>query len=88
MFNLNELVQWFSDKFQAIYDSIANAFFNLPAMLANAIPVPDFLLTMGTTSIPGEITFYTDAFELPLGLTMIVSAYVARFTLRRIPLIG
>jgi hypothetical protein len=88
MFSLNEVFQWISDKIGAIYESIQNQIFALPSLIANSIPVPDFLFSMGTTSIPGAITFYTDAFELPLGLTIITSAYLARFALRRIPFIG
>ena len=88
MFDFNEALQWISDKVQAIYDSISNQIFSLPTMIANSIPIPDFLLNLSTVNIPGEITFYTDAFELPLGITIFISAYIARFTLRRLPFIG
>jgi hypothetical protein len=88
MFDFNEIFQWISDKTDAIFESLQNQVFGLPTLIANSIPVPDFLFSMGTTTIPGSITFYTDAFEFPLGLTIVTAAYIARFTLRRIPFIG
>lgn len=79
---------WLRDELHAFalwcYDSILNGL----AVTVEAIPVPDFLLGVTTQALPSGVAFFVNALELPVGLSIIVSAYIARFILRRIPLIG
>lgn len=58
------------------------------AYLIENIPVPDFLLNTSNFNLPSDLLFYTTLFQLPAGIAIVVSAYTARFILRRIPLIG
>lgn len=58
------------------------------ASLFEAFPVPDFLQNVGTHTIPSSVSWAASAFQLDVGLAIIVSAYTARFILRRIPGIG
>jgi len=38
--------------------------------------------------IPSSVWYFLDLFKFSLGFSMVVSAYVARFIIRRIPVIG
>lgn len=60
------------------------------ATVLESIPVPDFVNTAGSAfgSIPANVLFFANFFALGEGITMILSAYVLRFIIRRIPLIG
>jgi hypothetical protein len=79
---------WISEEFKAIfvwlYDGLMSGF----ASVLESFPVPDFLLTMGVVTLPSGVAWAAEAFQLPLGAGIIVSAYTARFILRRIPFIG
>lgn len=39
-------------------------------------------------SLPSEALFFLSAFKIDVGLQMILSAYVTRFMIRRIPFVG
>jgi hypothetical protein len=58
------------------------------ASLLELVPVPLFLTDINPITIPSGVGFFLDPFELEYGLGIIVSAYIARFVLRRIPFIG
>jgi hypothetical protein len=77
---------WLKDFLLYIYDFILSAI----AGFLDLIPVPDFLkdLSASTISLPPDILFFSHYFMIKEGFIMIVSAYIARFILRRIPLIG
>lgn len=45
-------------------------------------------LTNSFSSLTPEIWYFLDLTAVPLGVPMILSAYVSRFILRRIPIIG
>jgi hypothetical protein len=40
------------------------------------------------TGLPADVLFFMGVFRLDVGLPMIVAAYVVRFAIRRIPIIG
>jgi len=46
------------------------------------------LLTSAFASIPPGVWWFLDAFALNLGLPLLLSAFVARFLIRRLPVIG
>ena len=60
------------------------------ADLLSAIPVPAFILDMPTlfASVPAGITWGFWLFNVGFGVSITVSAYVLRFLIRRIPVIG
>jgi hypothetical protein len=58
------------------------------ASLAEIIPVPSFLIDINPITIPSSVGFFLDPFELEYGIGIIVTAYIARFLVRRIPIIG
>lgn len=48
---------------------------------------PQFL-TSAFAGIPSGVWFFLDFFALDLGLPLMISAYIARFLIRRLPVIG
>lgn len=45
-------------------------------------------LTSAFTGLPGGVWFFLDAFNLGMGIPLVLSALVARFIIRRLPVIG
>lgn len=58
------------------------------ASLYALIPVPDFMLNVPDFSFPSIMLYLFAVTNMSWGIGIIVSAYVARFILRRIPFIG
>lgn len=56
----------------------------------SGVPAPSFFLTAGTalSQIPSSVAFFAQAFQIGPGITMILSAYVLRWSIRRMPFIG
>lgn len=79
---------WLKDEFKSfflyVYDSILSGL----ARLVELIPVPDFLANMHSFVMTSWVSWFIEPFEISYGLSAIVSAYIARFILRRIPGIG
>lgn len=81
-------LSWIGDELQSfglwIYDSILSGL----ATAFEALPVPDFLLNISSFALPSSVTWVAAPFQIDVGIGIIVSAYTARFILRRIPGIG
>lgn len=45
-------------------------------------------LNSAFTGLPAGVWFWLDAFQLPYGVPLLISAWVARFLIRRLPVIG
>lgn len=60
------------------------------ASLIEAIPVPDFIQNIPAlfSQIGAYVWYFLDPFQIGTGLSIILSAYVLRFLIRRIPFIG
>lgn len=95
--SIKSLLNWLNDAF----DSIVDFFLNLPAWIFSkiaeaivsffeALPVPDFFTEAASafSSVPSEVVFFAQTFHIGPGVTMVLGAYLLRFILRRIPLIG
>lgn len=57
------------------------------ASMLSLIPVPSFIEN-ASLSIPSTMVWFTDALEVPFGLSVVVAAYTTRFLIRRLPVIG
>ena len=81
-------LDWLRDELMQIvlwaYDAILSAVVGIMDM----IPVPDFLIDLQPITIPSGVSWALQPFSFEWGVAIIVAAYVARFTLRRIPIIG
>jgi hypothetical protein len=45
-------------------------------------------LTQAFSGIPAGVWYVFDLFKLPIGIQLVLAAYVTRFAIRRIPVIG
>jgi hypothetical protein len=61
---------------------------NGATFLFEMIPIPDFLLNIQPVTIPSSVGFFLGPFAIEYGIGIIVSAYIARFLVRRIPVVG
>lgn len=80
---LKDLLLWLPLKvWELLLDGLASAF--------EAIPVPSFFQTAQgyLNGIGGNVMWALNMFAVPEGLAMLMTALIARFVLRRIPLIG
>lgn len=79
---------WLIDEIKNIllwfYEMIITGF----AVVIEAIPVPEFLQNVAPMNLPAHVLWWTDMFQVGYGLAIVSTAYIARFVIRRIPLIG
>lgn len=81
--DLGELLMWLPRRlWELLLEGLA--------AVINAIPVPTWANDVGSlfSGLPTGIAWGFYIFNLGTGLTIVVSAFVVRFLIRRIPLIG
>lgn len=80
---LKELLLWVP---QHLWDLMLDGL----ASVIEALPVPDWLSSLSSwgAGMPSAVGFVLHAMKVPEGLAMLFSAYVIRFLIRRIPVIG
>lgn len=66
---------------------IFSAFVDALIFLFNAIPVPEFIQNLNFSGLDAS-AYFLDAISFSYGIAIVLSALIARFLLRRIPLIG
>lgn len=79
---------WVRDEFQKfsmwcwenILSSLATAF--------ESLPVPGFLSNVESYVLPETVAWAVSPFNLDIGFGIIVSSYVSRFIIRRLPIVG
>lgn len=77
-----EFVVW---AFHTIYELLLEGL----VIAFEAIPVPDWLVGADPfAGIDPGVVFFLEAFEIPSGITIILGAYLVRFLVRRLPVIG
>lgn len=81
-------ITWFFDELLIWFQNIWNDFLGSFATVIEAIPVPDFMINVGSYAVPDSILYFAGAFNLTIGVGIIVTAYTLRFFIRRIPVIG
>ena len=83
---LQWLIGWIEFAFEWVWNELLGAFI----AVLNAIPVPQWLADAPSViaSIPSGAAFFMQSLQVPSGLAIIIGAYVIRFIIRRIPLIG
>lgn len=81
---------WLVDELKAIFLNIWLAILNGLAALLEYIPVPDFLQNLSSSQfqLPPSIMYFTGLFHIAEGIAIIVSAYIIRFIIRRLPIVG
>lgn len=87
-YNPSCTIDWWKQELKDFYLWAYDNFMGGLASLVESIGAPDFLLNMQAVAMSPTVSWFLQYFEIPYGLTVIASAYVARFILRRIPFIG
>lgn len=86
------VAQWFLDLLNSVYEFVLEKAFGLVIWFAELVPVPSFLsagsVQSAFSSIPSSVWWALDATRADVGIPLVLGAYVARFLLRRIPVIG
>ena len=87
---LARILSWVVDFFQWVFEWLWSALLGALLTVLNAIPVPGWLADAPNvvSALPPGVAFFLQSFMLPQGLAIIIGAYVIRFIIRRIPLIG
>ena len=80
--------EWLIAEIKLLFVFIVDNVLQAVAGLFVAIPAPNFLLNVSSFSLGNDVLFFTTLFQVPFGLGVVVTAYIARFVLRRIPIIG
>lgn len=81
--HLSSLFSYFADFFNWIYSKILDG----AAYALSAIPVPDWL-DAPSFSLPDGVLWFANVLQLQEGVAIMTSAWVARFIIRRLPVIG
>lgn len=87
---LSDFAEWLKELFLWLPLKIWEMLLEALAGVFEAIPVPDFINTAQgyMSGIGGNVLWMLSLFAVPEGLTMVMSALLLRFLVRRIPLIG
>jgi hypothetical protein len=87
---LSQILTWLKDLLLWLPRKLCELILDGLAVVIEAIPVPGFL-----DSAPGwlggiepTIVYFLEGFAFAEGLTIIFSAYVLRFLIRRLPIVG
>ena len=75
--NLKSLFFWFISKIVDLF-----------VYLLSLIPVPDFIQNLQTYTPPEGVVYFLNFFNFDVGIGIIVTAYIARFIIRRLPVVG
>lgn len=83
-------LKWLSDEIKAIALWLWDQILSGLAAVINAIPLPSWAVDAGDLlgSVPSGVAYFLGFAELPFGLSVLGSAYLIRFLIRRIPFIG
>ena len=91
------LIEWLAYALQWVFNMLMVLPLHLWTILLgglqlaiNAIPVPSFFAQAGNYvgNLPPMVAYLSGALQIPYGIAVMTTAMVARFILRRIPLIG
>jgi hypothetical protein len=87
---LAHLAQWLHDFFLFIPRKVYALLCDGLVTVVQAIPVPSFFSDAGAnlSAIPSGVAFFGSAFRIGDGLSIVLTAYLLRFLIRRIPVIG
>ncbi|MEM7504701.1 MAG: hypothetical protein AAF417_21885 [Pseudomonadota bacterium] len=87
---LEAFSQWLLDVFLFVPRYVFQQAAEAAAEFVEGLPVPDFITNWGQTmaDIGGEFWWLASAFAIPEGFAIVLSAFLLRFFIRRIPVIG
>jgi hypothetical protein len=83
---LQKFGEWLAEKLSWLGEYIFSGVLSAFAWVLEQIPVPDFMSGSSNvlSSIPPGVAYFAGAMEVAFGMSVIISALVARFIIRRI----
>lgn len=87
---IGQVIEWTVDFFQWLFVKVAVLVFDAVIAVLSLIPVPDWLDDISTniTAIDPGVLFFVEPLQLGTGLSWVIGAYLLRFLIRRIPVVG
>lgn len=85
---LNDAIAWLIDLLLWLPLKLYELLLSGLAAILNALPVPSWAADLNLDWIPSGMAYWLGPFQVGFGLTCITSAYLLRFLIRRIPVIG
>jgi hypothetical protein len=87
---LQAALQWVLDALLWVPREVWRLLLEGLAAVINAIPVPPFLSGLADAwgAIGGPILYFVEISQFAVGFPMVLTAYLIRFLLRRVPFIG
>ena len=91
------LMNWLSGALQWLFNLIDKLPLHIytlvtegAAKIINAIPVPSFVASADSyiAALPPAVAYFSAGLQIPYGIGAIMSAYLLRFIIRRIPFIN
>lgn len=87
---LERILGWFVDLLLWVPHKLYQLVLDGLAAIVEAIPVPDFMSSLGSlvSGLDSAIAYFAAPLQLGTGMTWVFSAMVLRFLIRRIPVVG
>lgn len=84
------IVEWVVEFFVWLAVKVFELIAGAVIAVLNAIPVPDFMsdISVNLSAIDPGIMYFVSPLQLGTGLSWMVTAYILRFLIRRIPVVG
>lgn len=82
--HMRGISDFFSSFFQWVFEKILGAF----ASVIELIPVPEFFNSFSSAKLPSVVLWAAEPFMLSYGVGIISTAYIVRFVIRRLPIVG
>lgn len=79
---------WIFEELELFFLFILGSILDAIVYIIDLVPMPDFMTNVTTFSIPSDVAYFLNFFNLTYGLGILSSAYVARFIIRRLPVVG
>ena len=84
--NFNKILDWIKDVLLWVPRKVWEAILDALASVIEAIPIPSWLQSI--PSLPSSVGYFFDMIALQFGVGVVIAAYLIRFSIRRIPVIG
>lgn len=87
---IGDVIGWVVDFFQWLAVKLCVLVFDAIIAVLNLIPVPAWLgeISGNIGSLPSGVLFFIGPFQFGTGMAWVVSAYLLRFLIRRLPVVG
>lgn len=87
---IEQILTWLVEALLWVPQKVYELLLDALATIIEAVPVPDFMSSLGSMvgGLDPAIAYFAGPLQLGTGLTWVFSALTLRFLIRRIPVIG